>query len=42
MTTKTPIEIKDYNLIWQEALIQVKHGKVKGNAVIQFAEDATV
>jgi len=76
--TMTPIEIKDYNLIWQErsiislahiarkdgieflqlandinlktsievypfedlqeVLIQVKHGKVKGNAVIQIAE----
>ena len=80
--TMTPIEIKDYDLIWQErsvmslahitrkdcveflqlaneinlktsievfsfkdlqeALIQVKHGKVKGNAVIQIAKDATV
>jgi len=76
--TMTPIEINDYNLIWQErsvislahitkrdgvefldiadqanfktsvevfpfdeipdALIQVKQGKVKGNAVIQIAE----
>ena len=80
--TMTPIEIKDYNLIWQErsiislahiarkdgieflqlandinlktsievfpfedlqeVLIQVKHGKVKGNAVIQIAEDETI
>ncbi len=80
--TMTPIEIKDYNLIWQErsiislahitrkdcveflqlanninlktsievfpfedlqeVLIQVKHGKVNGNAVIQIAEDETI
>jgi len=26
----------------QEALIRVKHGKVKGNAVIQIAEDETI
>jgi len=77
--TMTPIEIKDYNLIWQErsvislahitkrdgvefldianqanlktpievfpfdelseVLIQVKHGKVNGNAVIQIAKE---
>jgi len=77
--TMSPIEIKDYNLIWQErsiislahisrkdgieflqladdinmkasidvfpfadlpeVLIQVKHGKVNGNAVIQIAKD---
>ncbi len=80
--TMTPIEINDYNLIWQErsiislahiarkdcfeflqlandiniktsievfpfedlqeVLIRVKHGKVKGNAVIQIAEDETI
>jgi hypothetical protein len=26
----------------QEVLIQVKHGKVKGNAVIQIAEDEKI
>jgi propanol-preferring alcohol dehydrogenase len=80
--TMTPIEINDYNLIWQErsvislahitrrdgieflniadsanlkapievfpfndlqeVLIQVKHGNVNGNAVIQIAEDETI
>ena len=26
----------------QEVLIQVKHGKVKGNTVIQITEDETI
>ncbi|MCK4345384.1 MAG: hypothetical protein KAX05_08865 [Bacteroidales bacterium] len=82
LENQTPIEIKDYNLIWQERsiislahiarkdcveflqlandinlktsvevfsfedlqeiLIQVKHGNVNGNAVIQIAEDETI